>query len=157
MSSGVMTVTGQCFCGAIRYEAQLDPAAVGICHCSDCQSLSGSAFRTVAFAPEHGFKLLSGTPTVFVKTAESGRRREQTFCPTCGSPLYARGADAPMASAPPADGAAAPVLGIRVGTIHQRDRLVPRVQYYCRSAQPWATAVDGAVRLEGGGGSRVLD
>lgn len=151
-----MKVTGQCFCGAIRYEAELDPADVAICHCSDCQQLSGSAFRSVAFAPEHSFRLLQGKPTVFVKTAESGRRREQTFCPTCGSPLYARSADAPMATTPPVAGAATPMLGIRLGTVSERGGLKPRTQYYCRSAQDWAMAVPGTTRLAGGGGSEVL-
>lgn len=31
-----MRVTGACQCGAIRYEAEVDPQAVGICHCTDC-------------------------------------------------------------------------------------------------------------------------
>ena len=38
-----MHVTGKCHCGKIAYEAELDPAGVAICHCSDCQMLTGSA------------------------------------------------------------------------------------------------------------------
>lgn len=136
-----MQVSGRCFCGAVEYEAEIDPADVAICHCTDCQALSGSAFRTVVFAPEHRFKLLKGKLTVFVKTADSGNKREQTFCPVCGSPIYARAAGRSMATAQPPPGVAAPMLGIRVGTLCQRDALVPRVQYYCRSAQRWALAI----------------
>lgn len=40
-----MKITGGCHCGAIRYEAEVDPATAGICHCTDCQVLSGTAFR----------------------------------------------------------------------------------------------------------------
>ena len=45
-----MKISGRCHCGAVRFEAEVDPAEVLICHCTDCQTLSGSAFRTVAVA-----------------------------------------------------------------------------------------------------------
>jgi hypothetical protein len=44
-----MTIDGGCHCGAIAYEATIDPETVGICHCTDCQTLTSSAFRIVAF------------------------------------------------------------------------------------------------------------
>ena len=78
-----MKVDGGCHCGNIRYEAEVDPATAVICHCTDCQTLSGSAFRTVVPTKEGSFRLLSGVPKVYVKTGESGNRREQTFCPNC--------------------------------------------------------------------------
>ena len=40
-----MKVHGSCHCGDIGYEAEVDPAQVGICSCTDCQMLTGSAFR----------------------------------------------------------------------------------------------------------------
>ncbi|MEY4551236.1 MAG: hypothetical protein RL685_7431, partial [Pseudomonadota bacterium] len=40
-----MKVDGTCHCGAVRYQAQIEPDHVSICHCSDCQVLTGSAFR----------------------------------------------------------------------------------------------------------------
>lgn len=121
-----MKVDGACHCGRIRYTAEVDPDSVVVCHCTDCQTLSGSAFRTVVATVPGSFLLLSGELSRYVKHGESGNEREQTFCGTCGSPIY---------SAPP--GAAGKVVGLRVGTIHQRDQLVPRDQFWCRSAQPW--------------------
>lgn len=121
-----MKIDGGCHCGAIAYEAEIDPAKVVVCHCTDCQTLSGAAFRTVALTREGGFRLLSGTPRIYVKTGESGVRRQQAFCGDCGSPLY---------SAPEGDGPK--VYGIRAGTSRQRRELVPRAQIWCRSAQPW--------------------
>jgi len=38
-------VDGKCHCGAIVYEAEVEPGTIGICHCSDCQQLTGSPFR----------------------------------------------------------------------------------------------------------------
>jgi hypothetical protein len=42
-----MKIEGGCHCGSIRFEAEVDPATVVICHCTDCQTFSGSASRTV--------------------------------------------------------------------------------------------------------------
>lgn len=45
-----MHIDGRYHCGAIAYEAEIDPATARICHCTDGQILSGSAFRTLVFA-----------------------------------------------------------------------------------------------------------
>ncbi len=121
-----MKVDGGCHCGNIRYEADVDPTKVVICHCTDCQTLSGSAFRTVAPTEAGTFRLLSGAPKIYVKTGESGNQREQAFCPDCGTPIY---------SAPPDGGPK--VVGLRVGTLRQRDQLVPTDQFWFRSSQVW--------------------
>ena len=71
-----MHITGGCHCGAITYEAEVDPDTVSICHCTDCQTFSGSAFRTAVPAKKEGFKL-TGRPKIYVKTAESGNKRAQ--------------------------------------------------------------------------------
>jgi Glutathione-dependent formaldehyde-activating enzyme len=52
-----MKVQGQCHCGAIRYEAEVEPDTIAICHCLDCQRLSGSAFRANVPAPADGFRI----------------------------------------------------------------------------------------------------
>jgi hypothetical protein len=121
-----MKVDGGCHCGKIRFEAEVDPAKVLICHCTDCQTLSGSAFRTVAPTNENTFKLLFGTLKVYVKTGDSGNKREQSFCPDCGTPIY---------SAPVGDGPK--VVFLRVGAVRQRDQLIPRDQFWFRSSQKW--------------------
>ena len=41
-----MKVSGRCYCGQISFEAAIQPDKVWVCHCTDCQTLSGSAFRT---------------------------------------------------------------------------------------------------------------
>jgi hypothetical protein len=132
-----MMIDGRCHCGFITYQADIDPDQVMICHCTDCQMLSGSAFRTVVLTRVGGFELLSGDPKTYVKTAESGARRVQTFCPECGSPIYAT-----------SEGDGPKVYSIRVGTITQRRELVPRAQIWCRSAQPWAADIKIPVRTE---------
>jgi hypothetical protein len=125
-----MKIDGGCHCGTITYEAEIDPEKVIICHCTDCQILSGCAYRTVAFTTPEDFKLLSGTPKTYVKTAQSGTKRAQTFCPNCGTPIYS--ANAGNTPGP---------LGIRLGTARQRAALVPKTQYWTGSAMPWVKDV----------------
>jgi hypothetical protein len=132
-----MKVDGRCHCGHITYEAEIDPEQVRICHCTDCQTLSGSAFRTVAATKPGTFKLLSGQPKIYVKVGENGTPRQQSFCPECGSPIF---------SAPTGDGTKQHYL--RVGTIRQRNELKPRAQWWHRSAQRWLDELPSMDKVE---------
>ena len=87
-----MKIDGRCHCGYITYEAEIDPDKTLICHCTDCQTLSGSAFRVVAYTREDAFTLLSGELKIYVKTSESGNKRPQSFCPECGTAIHATAA-----------------------------------------------------------------
>jgi hypothetical protein len=132
-----MKIDGACHCGAITYAAEIDPAGVRLCHCTDCQTLSGSAFRVTVSATDGSFTLLSGRPKIYIKTAESGARRAHAFCPDCGTPIYATSA-----------GDGQRKYGLRVGTIRQRADLRPARQYWCRSALGWAMDLHSIQRFE---------
>ncbi|MBM3347381.1 MAG: GFA family protein, partial [Betaproteobacteria bacterium] len=128
-----------CHCGLIRYEAEIDPGSVGLCHCADCQQISGSAFRIVVQVPRAQFRMLGAAPKVYVKTAESGTRRAQAFCPECGTSVYASAAvDDP------------PILGLRVGALRQCAELRPSRQIWCRSKLPWVPDLPGVPSFEKG-------
>ena len=43
-----MQIDGQCHCGRVTYRADIDPERVSICHCTDCQALTGSPYRVTA-------------------------------------------------------------------------------------------------------------
>jgi hypothetical protein len=48
-----MKVEGRCHCGKIEYEVEVDETKVQICHCLDCQTLTGSAYRvTIPASPD---------------------------------------------------------------------------------------------------------
>ena len=121
-----MNVEGRCHCGEITYEAVVDPRGAGICHCTDCQMLTGSAYRVTVPAARDAFVLRTGQPKIYVKTAESGARRAHAFCPNCGSPIYSAAVSDPQ------------VYSLRVGCLRQRAELVPVRQQWCQSALPWA-------------------
>jgi hypothetical protein len=132
-----MKVDGRCHCGRITFEAEVDPEKVLICHCTDCQSLSGAPYRTVVRVPHDNFRLKSGKPKEYVKQADSGNRLVMAFCGDCGSPIYgAHAGDHP------------PFYGIRVGTLRQRDKLPPKLQIWCRSELDWAGDTRSLPRIE---------
>jgi hypothetical protein len=124
-----MKVDGHCHCGSIKFEAEIDPDALTICHCTDCRRLSGSAFRTNIRATAENFTLLSGSPKTYVKTAESGNKRVQAFCGICGTPIYACSLENPTS------------YSIRAGTITQLESLTPHQQIWRRSALHWVDTI----------------
>lgn len=132
-----MKVSGRCHCGKIKYEAEVDPTKVQICHCLDCQTLTGSAFRvTIAASPE-GFRIKSGEPKIYYKIAESGSRRGHAFCGDCGSPV----------SRLPTDNN--PNYSLRVGGLDQRAALgPPRRQIWVRRRLPWVTDIKDVAELK---------
>jgi hypothetical protein len=132
-----MKIDGRCHCGYISYEVEIDPETVMICHCTDCQTLSGSAFRTVAPTRQGTFNLLSGELKIYIKTGESGTKRPQAFCPECGTPIYSS-----------VVGEGSKVHVIRVGTARQRDELVPKVQLWFRSAQRWLADLGSIPKID---------
>jgi hypothetical protein len=133
-----MKVDGACHCGQVSFEAEVDPAKVIICHCTDCQTLSGTAFRTVVFTESGSFKLLSGEIKIYFKTGESGARRAQGFCPECGTPIYATSNEENPQ-----------VHALRVGAVNQRDELEPKRHVYARSRQSWTNDVSHMAVTEG--------
>lgn len=119
-----MHIDGACHCGAISFTAEIDPSRVMVCHCTDCQVLSGAPFRAVVEAPFATF-VVRGQPKTYIKIAQSGNRRAQVFCPECGTPLYGTAPDDPTS------------VTIRLGCVTQRAMLEPTVQIWQHSALPW--------------------
>lgn len=122
-----MKVTGSCHCGAIAYEAEVEPGTIGLCHCADCQKLTGSVFRSNIQAPAATFRLLRGEPRRYIKTADSGNKRAHAFCGDCGGPVYASALEDP------------PTYSLRVGALDQRYELgAPARQIYVERRFSWA-------------------
>jgi hypothetical protein len=139
-----MKIDGSCHCGAITYEAEVDPERVYVCHCSDCQAISGSPYRWAVPVGETEFRLLTGRPKAYVKVADSGRRSHQHFCPDCASPIYSFSTAAEEAGG----GDAPKSLNLRLGTARQRAELPPRTALWCGSAQDWAAVAGTAETLD---------
>ncbi|MDQ6881772.1 MAG: GFA family protein, partial [Pseudomonadota bacterium] len=61
-----MKIDGSCHCGQISFTAEIDPAQVAVCHCTDCQVLSGAPFRTIVTSRIETFALRC-QPKTYIK------------------------------------------------------------------------------------------
>lgn len=133
-----LKVEGQCHCGVIHYEAEVQPGTITVCHCTDCQTQSGSAFRANIPAPASTFRLMKGTPRTYIKTAASGSKRVLAFCEVCGSPLYACAVENPQ------------VYSLRTGTLKQRHELgASQRQIWMQRCLSWVTLPAGTAAFDG--------
>ena len=74
-----MQINCACLRGDIIWQASIDPKLVGVCHCTGCQTVGGSAFQFTTRIAHEDFELLSGELTAYVKAAESGNPRAMGF------------------------------------------------------------------------------
>ena len=128
----LMNIDGSCHCGRVAFEAIIDPRPVSVCHCTDCQTLTGSPFRVTVLCPGERIRMTGTAARIYAKVGDNGRTRFQHFCPECGTPVFTSG-----------EGNEAEDWGIRWGSIRQRAELKPARQIWRRSAVHWLCDVDG--------------
>lgn len=117
---------GSCRCGAVSYVASADPIFTGICHCTSCQKVTGTAYATVLAVPTAALTV-TGETRRYDATGDSGKPTHRDFCPVCGSTV--------TESADAMEG----VTMITVGTLDNAAEVKPAMQIYCDSAMSWAT------------------
>ena len=88
-----MEINGVCQCGYITWQASIDANLVGLCHCTDRQTVGGSAFQFTTRVARENFHLTNGELTAYVKIAESGNLRAISFCERCATMIRARNND----------------------------------------------------------------
>lgn len=120
-----MIIDAICHCGKITYQAVVDPARTIVCHCDDCQTISGAPCRVNVPVLAKNLTL-TGEPTTYVKIGGSGEPVTTAFCGTCGAALYSCKGEDPA------------FYFLRTGVIRQRAELIPTAQGFCDSGQPWA-------------------
>ena len=135
--SDAITIHGSCHCGDITFQAEANPARVVICHCTDCQTFSGSAFRTSVLVRSKDFRLLEGRPATYDKTAQSGTVRRLVFCDRCGTHIYGTTPNAEAAT-----------YSLRVGVLSQRAKLPPFAQVWCQSEVSWLSQLTNIRRIQ---------
>ncbi|PXA97447.1 aldehyde-activating protein [Nostoc sp. 3335mG] len=111
--------TGGCLCGAVRYEVRGEPLKSGLCHCGDCRKVTGTSFLAYADWPSDRFSY-SGEVAEF-----DGR----SFCPKCGSRLFA------------ADETGAEIY---LGSLDEAPNAIkPQREGWCIRREPWLPVIPG--------------
>lgn len=123
--SPLETFAGGCRCGAVRYEAAGTPLNVRLCHCRNCQKISGSAFFARAMFPKDAVTI-AGPVSVF----QSSGDLERLFCTICGSTLGARRESRQ-------------VMSVTLGTLDDPDALPPTDHIFITRRVAWLKLDDG--------------
>ena len=119
----MQTHTGGCLCGAVRLTANGKPWRVGLCHCMDCRKHHGALFHASAIFPAEAVTVTGET------RAFSGRH----FCPTCGSPVFARSGDE---------------TEVHLGTLDAPDQFIPSYELWMVKREGWLPEFAGMRRFE---------
>jgi len=119
------TRQGRCQCGSVQYEVDGEPVMVVVCHCTDCQRQSGSAFGMSMIVPRGAFRLLSGDVKMFVRKTDSGRRSTCAFCPECGTQIYQ---EPEFVSG---------MVSVKPGTLDDTSVVRPTLQTWTARKHPW--------------------
>jgi hypothetical protein len=117
--------SGGCECGAVRYVVSSEPLALFACHCTICQTQSGSAFGMGMRIPASSFQIMQGTLKSFQRVADSGQVFTNSFCPDCGTRIHHQPSHFPG------------VLSLKPGTLDDTSWLIPSMHVFLRSAQRW--------------------
>jgi hypothetical protein len=128
--------TGGCQCGAVRYRIVGKPLELVVCHCTECQRQSGSAFGMSLVLPLRQLEILAGQVKFFEVRADSGRTKSCAFCPECGTRLYHRKGD---------------TISVKAGTLDDTSALKPSAHYWTKRKQPWVQIPDGVRCFEDDG------
>lgn len=84
--SEAKTFEGGCHCGAVRFEATVDPTGAIECNCSHCEKKG----FILAFAPATDFRLLSGE-SALTEYRFNKKQIAHLFCSRCGVQSFGRG------------------------------------------------------------------
>ena len=117
-------ITGQCLCGAVLYQAGGDPLFAVLCHCRDCQRISGTGHTPVLGMPIGQFTFTGETRT-YAARGIRGKHAVRHFFPTCGSLLFGMPGSVPDA------------VSIYVGSLDDPSVFKPSVAVFTSYRHHW--------------------
>ena len=127
---------GGCGCGQVRYTINAPQIpVVYACHCTDCQTQSGSAFA-LQMPMFESMLLLSGDFISGEFTLPSGAISTVFSCPKCLMRIYTRNGNRPG------------MVTVRAGTLHDSKNVVPKFHLWVGSRQSWVAIPEGAISME---------
>lgn len=79
--------SGQCLCGAVRFDATIAQPEMGACHCAMCRRWSGGVFLSAVCSA------VDVADPAALGVYASSEWAERCFCKTCGTTLFWRAKD----------------------------------------------------------------
>lgn len=136
MSDGRL-LTGECYCRAVGYEVADDFSYALICHCKDCQRVTGSAFKPLAGIDAARFRVVRGEEHIR-RFGDGGNYN--AHCVLCGSLLYSRIEDEQNPDKPR--------VHVTLGTLFDPPSLQPTAHIFVRSKAKWDVIGDDLPQFE---------
>ena len=119
-----MKIDGGCHCGYVTYEAEADPGDTLICHCTDCQRHTGSAFVLNAIIETSAIKMIRGDPQAIPVHRDYGPH-DIYRCRKCKVAVWSDYGRRPQ------------IRFVRVGTLDDPSALRPDIHIYTRTKASW--------------------
>ena len=123
--------TGQCACGSVKFEFDIDPGFVAVCHCLDCKRATGGEAATFFGVPESDFTVTSGTPKPFHYTAQSGKGLDRNFCPDCGARLFTTNLESFPGT-----------VFVMLGSLDRPELIAPKLEMFTKRRLQWMKPLD---------------
>lgn len=126
-------------CGTVRYRpvGVPNPTLTGVCHCTNCQRRTGSAFGISVYFADTDVVITQGELKSYTYRSDESRRwARMEFCPTCGTTV--------MWTAEAAPG----FRGVAGGTFDDPNWFELHVHAWTRSAQHWMVYPPGVTIQE---------
>jgi hypothetical protein len=131
-----MSAEGKCACGKVQYRLTDSPMIVHCCHCSWCQTETGSAFAINAVVERDRLEV-EGEPEAVLTPSASGKGQEIFRCPQCRVALWSH-----------YGGAGRKAAFVRVGTMERPGDWPPDVHIYTSTKLPWVVLPEGVPVFE---------
>ena len=126
-------VTGGCFCGVVRYEAEVYLDDASYCHCRICQQITGAPAEVAVSVKPGSLRFTTGEPKYY----PTSHFAERGFCEDCGSRLIYR----PLLPEIPEWW-----VNLPVGTLDHPEMARPASHMCVESQLPWYKIDDGLPR-----------
>lgn len=128
------TLTGECFCGAIKYEINGKLRDARSCHCRDCRKAFSAQASAYALINAEGFSWISGEN--LLTSYESKKGEGLQFCSICGSTLCGT-----------FNGV---VQGVTLGCVNGDPDIEIGMHIYVGSKANWEIIPDGVIKYQEG-------
>jgi hypothetical protein len=117
---------GHCLCGQVVYKCDSEPVITAICHCTECQRQTGTAYSIVVGVERSDLEIGGDSLRSFQTVGtDTGLPVARQFCGNCGSPIVSLPEMTPD------------MAFVKAGTLDDASWLEPELEAWCDSAQPW--------------------
>jgi hypothetical protein len=126
-----ISVSGNCRCGRVEFVLREEPISFYLCHCTECQAESGSAFGQSMAVRREAVEVIEGLVRDHTIEHDGGRRSSITYCANCMTMIWGSSDRVPQ------------IYGLNAGCLDASANLQPYGNMWTRSARPWVRLAPG--------------